>query len=98
MDELIKEAAEYSVKMFTSITIGSEFYASGGKFRCTDKGTRTIVAIKLESEDESWYNGPPYAVSESVFDEYDLEAVALTLEAWHDMFGDDGITGPYFNN
>jgi hypothetical protein len=89
MDELIKEAAEYSAKMFIDITIGSEFVSDGNRWRCTDKGTRTIVAIKLESEDKSWYNGPPYAVAESVFDEYNLETVALTFEEWQGMFGDD---------
>ena len=89
MDDLVKEAAKYSARMFASITIGSEFYAGGGKYRCTDKGTRTIVAIKLEHDDESWYNGPPYAVAETVFDEYDLEAVALTKKDWVEMFGED---------
>ena len=90
MDELVKEAAEYSAKMYTTITIGLEFYAGGGKFRCTDKGTRTIVAIKLDHDDDpSWYNGPPYAVAETVFDEYDLEAVTLTQEEWVAMFGED---------
>ncbi|HTW70781.1 MAG TPA: hypothetical protein VME47_12900 [Acetobacteraceae bacterium] len=26
-----------------------------------------------EAESEGWFNGPPYAVAECVFDEYDLE-------------------------
>jgi hypothetical protein len=29
--------------------IGSEFYTSTGKWRCTDVGTRVIVAISLET-------------------------------------------------
>ena len=29
--------------------IGSEFYTSTGKWRCTDVGTRVIVAISLEA-------------------------------------------------
>jgi hypothetical protein len=47
---------------------------SGGRWRCTDIGTRTIIAIKLEYEDESWYARPSYAVAEDVIDEDDLPA------------------------
>ena len=55
--------------------IGLEFECGGQRWRCTDLGTRTVIAIALEHpEDPSWYNGPPYAVAETVFDEYDLEA------------------------
>ena len=57
--------------------IGLEFYTAGGKWRCTDIGTRVIVAIKLDQTDESWYNGPPYAVAEIVFDEYDFGGCSL---------------------
>jgi hypothetical protein len=53
--------------------VGCEFYTATGKWRCTDVGTRVIVAIKLDKEDDSWYAGPPYAVAEDVFDEYDFE-------------------------
>lgn len=55
--------------------IGCEFLISGDRWRCTDVGTRTVIAIKLEHEDDlSWYNGPPYAVAEAALDEYDIEA------------------------
>lgn len=64
--------------------IGLEFYDNGSmtpaKWRCTDVGKRVIVAIRLDKEDTSWYNGPPYAVQEVVFDENDLEACDLHLE------------------
>ncbi len=53
--------------------IGLEFVTATGRWRCTDIGTRVIVAIRLDAPDASWYNGPPYAVAEIVFDEYDLE-------------------------
>src|SRR5436305_13062099 len=50
--------------------IGTEFLTGSGRWRCTDVGTRTVIAIKLDLDhDPSWYNGPPYAVAESVFDE-----------------------------
>ena len=72
--------------------IGGEFWCDGRQWRCTDIGTRTIVAIRIdrvevgsnvperrrmldraEAEVDGWFNGPPYAVSESVFDENDIE-------------------------
>ena len=63
--------------------IGLEFYNNGAwepakaKFRCTDVGSRVVVAIKLDQEDPRNYNGPPYSVAEMVFDEYDLDALDL---------------------
>jgi|HubBroStandDraft_2_1064218.scaffolds.fasta_scaffold70350_3 hypothetical protein len=54
--------------------IGCEFLTAAGRWRCTDVGKRTIAAIRLNHDDDpSWYNGPPYAVMETVFDEYDFE-------------------------
>ena len=54
--------------------IGSEFVCGNWRWRCTDLGARVIVAIRLDHEDDpTWYKGPPYAVAESVFDEYDQE-------------------------
>lgn len=54
--------------------IGMMFYTSTGqRWRCTDVGSRTILAIELKPNlDESWFNGPPYAVIEVPFDEYDM--------------------------
>ena len=58
----------------TDFAIGLEFECGGKRWRCTDLGTRTVIAIPLEyPEDPSGYNGLPYAVAETVFDEYDLE-------------------------
>jgi hypothetical protein len=34
-------------------------------------GTETHRAVRYE-EDPTWWNGPPYAVGERVFDEYDF--------------------------
>lgn len=53
--------------------IGLEFVASAGfRWRCTDVGTRTILAIRLDRSDPHWYQGPPYIAKEQVFDEHDL--------------------------
>lgn len=56
-------------------TIGGEFRCGGKRWRCTDVGSRVIIAICLEGPvDPRWLNGPPYAVTETVFDEYDHPA------------------------
>lgn len=56
-------------------TIGTRFRTAAGIWKCTDIGTRTIIAIALSNHsDLSWFAGPPYAVAEIVFDEDDLEA------------------------
>ncbi len=54
--------------------IGLEFTCDGRLWRCTDVGTRTICAVCLDDHPGlgSWYAGPPYAVTEYVFDEYDM--------------------------
>ncbi len=57
--------------------IGLEFYTASGKWRCTDVGTRVIVAIKLDQDDVRNYNGPPYSITECVFDEYDFGGCSL---------------------
>ena len=63
--------------------IGLDFYTATGRWRCTDLGTRMAVAIRLDACDSSWYNGPPYSVSESVFDENDVEGCSLEPDAVH---------------
>ncbi len=54
--------------------IGMEFTCGDKHWRCTDVGSRVVVAICLSEhrDDPSWFNGPPYAVVEHVFDEYSL--------------------------
>lgn len=56
-----------------NLSIGLEFWTATGRWRCTDVGTRTICAIKLEGDPLDW-NGPPYPVAEHVFDENDFGA------------------------
>lgn len=59
--------------------IGLEFLASAGfRWRCTDVGTRTILAIQLDRNDPHWYQGPPYIAKEVVFDEEEMEHCHLT--------------------
>ncbi|WP_298579819.1 hypothetical protein [uncultured Luteimonas sp.] len=55
-------------------TIGMAFETSTGqRWRCTDVSRRTITAIELAPDlDLAWFNGPPYSVSEVVFDEVDI--------------------------
>jgi hypothetical protein len=54
--------------------IGTEFLTETGRWRCTDVGSRTIAAIRLDLDhDPFWYSGPPYPVAECVFDEDGIE-------------------------
>lgn len=73
--------------------LGTEFQCAGQRWRCTDAGSRVIVAISLEprevatlvagqehryiTDDPSWFDGPSYAVVERVFDEVDIPACTL---------------------
>ncbi len=74
--------------------IGCEFLSGSGRWRCTDVGKRTIAAIRLNHDDDpSWYNGPPYAVVEAVFDEYDIEVCEpAPKRRTYDASGRTGIT------
>ncbi|WP_199048622.1 MULTISPECIES: hypothetical protein [unclassified Dyella] len=59
--------------------IGLEFVGSAGfRWRCTDVGTRTILAIPLDCKDPLWYQGPPYIAKEKVFDEHEIKRCHLT--------------------
>jgi hypothetical protein len=61
--------------------IGLEFIAEGGfKWRCTDVGSRTVLAIRLDRKDPNWYQGPPYIAEEAVFDEKEIEHSHLNNE------------------
>lgn len=54
--------------------IGAVFRCGDKRWRCTDVGSRVVVAICLDHDDDpSWYKGPPYALAESVFDVDDLQ-------------------------
>lgn len=89
--------------MHEEFRIGLEFWCGGRRWRCTDVGSRVIVAICLDPHevvslgiekhargkrrerrsstvDPAWFNGPPYAVVEFVFDEYSLPGCSLTKE------------------
>jgi hypothetical protein len=84
----------------SDFVIGGTFWCSGRMWRCTDIGTRTVVAIRVdgvdvgsnmperrrtlsqsEAEAEGWFNGPPYAVAEVVFDEDGLKGCSLEPDA-----------------
>lgn len=79
--------------------IGQAFTTGHSLWRCTDIGTRTVVAIRIDAaeivsvlggretasivdlrRDPSWLNGPPYALAETVFDEYDFAALRPVAE------------------
>ncbi len=59
--------------LHTDFKIGDEFITATGTWRCTDIGTRTMIAIKISDyDDPSWFNGPPYVIVKHVFGEDDL--------------------------
>ena len=62
------------MELSTTDLFGTEFMTGAGRWRCTDVGTRTIVAIPLDLDHDTWwYSGPPYPVAEMVFDEDGME-------------------------
>jgi hypothetical protein len=76
--EEIAKMREHSMRL-SDFHIGLEFWMSGSRWRCTDVGTRLVIAIKLDHEDDpSWYSGPPYAVCECPIDPHDFPACSLT--------------------
>ena len=79
--------------------IGKKFYAHAGfEWLCTDKGTRTITAIRLDpNKDDSWFIGPPYAVEEVVWDEYDMLACYTNLNEMLNERIDDIYTSSHPN-
>ena len=84
----------------SEFNVGLEFHCGGKTYRCTDIGSRVVVAIRIdqvevatkhesgeithsilsrtEAEAGGWFDGPPYAVMEHVFDENDLDACERT--------------------
>lgn len=75
--------------------IGGTFWLGEKPWRCTDIGSRTIIAISLgrvkdlllagrleevDAASDGWFNGPPYAVVEIVLDESDLPGCSLSPE------------------
>lgn len=60
--------------------IGLDFIEGPFWWRCTDVGTRTVVAIRLVENDQVWHQGPPYVLEEVVLDEARLADCHLTEE------------------
>lgn len=66
---------------YSVFSIGQEFTCGESLWRCTDVGTRTVIAICLDPKEKSkWFNGPPYMVAEIVFDENDFEGCNPALD------------------
>lgn len=82
-----------SLPLYPRLTIGQEFVreSDGHRFRVTDVGHRTFLAIDLTAcethhpGDLSWLNGPPYAVPEIVWDETDFPVLeGITGIEWEE--------------
>jgi hypothetical protein len=107
----------------SDFVIGKSFWCGDREWRCTDVGTRTIVAICLDKNEvvrvspgppraethrtltqseaaaEGWFNGPPYALAESVFDEYSQQPCAFGADGTGEGNGEVPagvlVRGPY---
>jgi hypothetical protein len=67
-DTMTEETMEHS-----EFRIGAEFYTEVGLWRCTDIGTRTIVAVRVKDGYPAPDQAPPFSDAvETVFDEYDF--------------------------
>jgi hypothetical protein len=71
--------AEIGMKL-AEFHIGLEFIEGPFWWRCTEVGSRAVVAIRLVEDDLVWYAGPPYMVEEVVVDEARLAGCHLTEE------------------
>ncbi|WP_175486181.1 hypothetical protein [Lysobacter sp. yr284] len=62
--------------------LGTVFFSTTGqRWRCTDVGRRTILAIELgEDLHEDWTVGPPYVIPEVPFDEIGIAAAYRSAE------------------
>lgn len=59
---------------------GLVFNSAGGlEYRCTDVGTRTVLAVLLSGVDPIFVQGPPYIQTEEVFAEHELKQCFLNL-------------------
>lgn len=68
--------------------LGMEFSCGPGRWRVTDIGMRTVIAIKLSDlAPPDWYEGPPYSVAEMVFDEDDFAACEPSIQLKPTAFG-----------
>lgn len=36
--------------------------------------------VRSITDDPKWFNGPPYGVAESIFDEYDVQGCSVTAD------------------
>ncbi|MBB5463829.1 hypothetical protein HDG33_007510 [Paraburkholderia sp. Cpub6] len=57
--------------------IGTQFYTESGLWRCTDVGSRTIVAVQVQDGYPGPTEAPPFVDAvEVVFDEYDFPGLS----------------------
>ena len=54
--------------------IGKAFTMGERVWICTDVGSRTICAVEFEALLHAGDSGPPYSISETVLDRYDMDA------------------------
>lgn len=69
----------------SDFSIGLIFHTVLGRWKCTDVGQRTIVAIHLDNakypNEPRWTDGPPYGLKEEVFNEHEIARAYTDLGA-----------------
>jgi hypothetical protein len=91
-EERIAEIREDGMRL-SDFSIGLEFWMDGKRWRCTDIGTRLVIAIQLiHDDDPSWYDGPPYAIPELPIEPHDFTACSLDRYGGNsDVFSDEEV-------
>jgi hypothetical protein len=76
-EERIAEIREHGMRL-SDFRVGMEFWMSGTRWRCTDIGTRLVIAIQLVYDDDPfWYKGPPYAIPQSTIEPHGFPDCSL---------------------
>ena len=89
-EERIAAIREHGMRL-SDFTVGLEFWMSGFRWRCTDVGSRLVIAIQLNHDHEpEWYSGPPYAVPECPIDVLNLRACSLSRHEGKSQYFTDG--------
>jgi hypothetical protein len=64
--------------LLSEFRIGLPFYYQDNRFICTDIGMRVVIAVRVEDENITVIEGPPYVIPERIFDEDDIPICTRT--------------------
>ncbi|OQX03685.1 MAG: hypothetical protein BWK73_38730 [Thiothrix lacustris] len=75
--------------------IGTEFFTAAGRWRCTDVGTRVIVAISLEPRETvcQWTDAKGERVQETFISDDPLDLIGLPYSVAELVFDEYDLAG-----